>query len=77
MKELIKRIPYNRSFLLPGEQGHSRSVMREVRHKGAKTEIYVAPFAEGRLFPTRGRWIDWNTEVELVLESDNLGKDES
>lgn len=63
----IRELDYNTSYVLPGEKGEKRTVLKyDSRFKNGQTQVYAAPYVNGVLQTSRGYWIDWNTEVEVV-----------
>ena len=63
MKVPLKQIQHNQTFVLPGEMGLKRlSLLKGVKHT-AKGEnlVYCCPYEAGRLYDTRGYWVDWET----------------
>lgn len=63
----IRELDYQTSYLLPGEKGEKRTVLRfGSRLKNGQTQVYAGPYVNGVLQTSRGYWVDWNTEVEIV-----------
>lgn len=64
----LRDVQYNQSYTLPGEQGERRTRMTNIRSRDGITQVYSVPYAEGRYHPTRGYWVDWDTEVTVTGE---------
>ncbi len=61
----LKEVPYTEMYKLPGENG-TRRTLRDAKIINGTKHLFCVPCNLNEIWSSRGIWVDWETEVEVM-----------